>query len=177
MQMMAPEDRRAQILDKLADHVLAHGLGASSLRPLAKAAATSDRMLLYYFADKGELISAVLQHIAGRMVTLMEAAATPEPLPYDALLARLFAALSDPGFAPYMRVFLEVASGAANGDAALAQIGETIGRGFLDWGKAQLQSDTPDADAARLLVTLEGTVFLRAIGMGDVCQTALGPTG
>ena len=134
-------------------------------------------MLLYYFADKGELIAAVLQQIAGRMVTLMEAAAPPEPLPYDALLARLFATLSDPGFAPYMRVFLDVASGAANGDPMLATIGETIGRGFLAWGKAQLKSDTPDADAARLLVTLEGTVFLRAIGMSDVCEAALAPRG
>jgi hypothetical protein len=75
-----------------------------------------------------------------------------------------------------MRVFLEVASGSANGDASLARIGESIGRGFLDWGKAQLKSDTPDIDAARLMVTLEGTVFLRAIGMGDVCRTALGTT-
>ncbi len=171
--MGPPDDKRALILDKLADHVLAHGLSASSLRPLAKAAGTSDRMLLYYFADKSALIAAVLQHIAGRMVFLMEGAAAPEPLPYAALLTRLSAALSDPGFAPYMRVFLEVASGAANGDAALAQIGEAIGRGFLDWGKAQLQSDTPDIDAARLMVTLEGTVFLRAIGMEDVCRTAL----
>ena len=39
------EDRRALLLGKLADHVLAHGLSASSLRPLAKAAGTSDRML------------------------------------------------------------------------------------------------------------------------------------
>lgn len=170
---MTPDDKRALILDKLADHVLAHGLSASSLRPLAKAAGTSDRMLLYYFADKSELIAAVLQHIAERMVVAMEAAAAPEPLAYAALLTRLSAALSDPRFAPYMRVFLEVASGAANGDATLAQIGEAIGRGFLDWGKVQLQSETPDVDAARLMVTLEGTVFLRAIGMGDVCETAV----
>lgn len=171
--MTIPEDKRALILDKLADHVLANGLSASSLRPLAKAAGTSDRMLLYYFADKGELVAAVLQHIAHRMVTLMESAAAPEPLPYEALLARLSVALSDPGFAAYMRVFLEVASGSANGDASLARIGESIGRGFLDWGKAQLKSDRPDEDAARLMVTLEGTVFLRAIGMGDVCERAL----
>jgi len=173
---MASDEKRALILDKLADHVLAHGLSASSLRPLAKAAGTSDRMLLYYFTDKSALIAEVLQHIAARMVIAMEGAAAPQPLPYDVLLARLSAALSDPGFAPYMRVFLEVASGAANGDATLSQIGEAIGRGFLDWGKAQLQSDTPDIDAARLMVTLEGTVFLRAIGMGDVCRTALGTT-
>lgn len=170
---MVSDDKRTQLLDRLADHVLAHGLSGSSLRPLAKGAGTSDRMLLYYFTDKNELIAAVLRHIAGRMMTLMDAAAAPSPLPYDQLLGRIMATLDDPAFSPYMRVFLEVASGAANGDAALGHIGEALGRGFLAWGKAQLESDTPDADAARLLVTVEGTVFLRAIGMRDVCDQAI----
>ena len=170
--MTPSDDKRAMILGKLADHVLAHGLAASSLRPLATAAGTSDRMLLYYFADKSELVAAVLHHIAGRMVTLMEGASAPKQLPYEALLALIMATLDYPAFSPYMRVFLEVASGAANGDATLARIGEAIGRGFLQWGKAQLDSDTPDKDAARLLVTVEGTVFLRAIGMRDVCDQA-----
>lgn len=166
------EDKRAQILDRLSDHVLTHGLNASSLRPLAKAAGTSDRMLLYYFADKGELIAAVLQHIATRMVSLMETHAAPEPLPYDALLARIMATLRDPRFWPYMRVWLDVASRAANGDALLSRIGEMVGRGFLHWGKAQLASAHPDRDAARLLVMVEGSVFLRAINLGDVSDAA-----
>jgi len=43
---MAATDRHDALIDWLADHVLAHGLSASSLRPLAKAAGTSGRMLL-----------------------------------------------------------------------------------------------------------------------------------
>ena len=56
--MTKPDSRRTEIVERLADHVLAHGLSASSLRPLAKAAGTSDRMLLYYFADKSEMMTA-----------------------------------------------------------------------------------------------------------------------
>ena len=50
--MVEASDKRAALIDKLADHVLADGLLHASLRPLAKAVGTSDRMLLYYFKDK-----------------------------------------------------------------------------------------------------------------------------
>jgi AcrR family transcriptional regulator len=171
--MKKSADRRALILDKLADHILAHGLIASSLRPLAKAAGTSDRMLLYYFTDKAELIAAALETIAARTVGMLMARATPHPLPYDALLQQLGTLLDDPELWPYLRVFLEMASRSANGDMLYREIGERIGRGFYAWGMNQLESDNPKVDAARLLVATEGMIYLKAIGLSDVARTAL----
>jgi hypothetical protein len=55
-------------------------------------------------------------------------------------------------------------------------VGEQIGRGFLEWGRAQLKSDTDaqrDIDAARLLVSMEGMLFLKSIGLDDVNAKAL----
>jgi hypothetical protein len=55
-------------------------------------------------------------------------------------------------------------------------VGEQIGRGFLEWGKAQLQSDSEaqrDIDAARLLVSIEGMLFLKSIGLDDINAKAL----
>ena len=49
-------ERREAAIERMADYVLSEGLGAATLRPLAAAAGTSDRMLLYYFADKDELL-------------------------------------------------------------------------------------------------------------------------
>jgi AcrR family transcriptional regulator len=171
--MNKTDDRRAEILDRLADHILAHGLIASSLRPLAKAAGTSDRMLLYYFADKAVLIGAALETISTRTVALLMERTSPEPLPYAALLKKLQLILDDEALWPYFRVFLEVASRSANGDALYRDIGERIGRGFHAWGMAQLESDQPEADAARLLVMTEGTIFLKSIGLHDVARKAL----
>jgi AcrR family transcriptional regulator len=174
--MKSAEDRRAAMLDRLADHVLAHGLIASSLRPLAKAAQTSDRMLLYYFADKSEIIAATLQVVAARMVLAMNARVAAKPLPYNGLLAHLSAVLLVPAFWPYMRVWLEIASRAAGGDPFYTTIGGQIGRGFLAWGAGQLDSSdeaTRVVEAARLLVAIEGAVLLKAIGMGDVASDAI----
>lgn len=173
--MTRNDDRRAAILERLADHMLARGLSASSLRPLAKAAGTSDRMLLYYFADKDELVAATLEVVAARLTALL-AARTGAPLPYDALLAKLVETLLDDALWPYMRLWLELASMAAGGDPLAKRVGEQLGRGFLAWDMAQL--DCPDpamrmAQAARLLLTIEGLVLLKSIGLDDIGEAAL----
>ncbi|OYY91526.1 MAG: hypothetical protein B7Y45_02920 [Sphingomonas sp. 28-66-16] len=173
---MKADDRRAAIIDRLADHVLAEGLSGSSLRPLAKAAGISDRMLLYYFKDKAEVIAATLDCIAARLTGLLAARRSPQPLPLDRLRAELVAALMDEALWPYMRVWLDVAAQAAYGDAALHAIGERIGRGFLAWGESQLDSATPEQraiDAARLLVTIEGNLLLKSLGLEDVARRAV----
>ena len=172
-------DRRAAILDQLADHVLSHGLIASSLRALAKAADTSDRMLLYYFKDKPEIIAATIEVVAARMVLRMNVMASPNPLPLDALVRHLSAVLSHAEFRPYNRLWLEIASMAARGDPFYVQVGEVIGRGFLGWGAAQLASRNTAAherDAAKLLIMIEGIIFLSSIGLSDVVDCAIGST-
>ena len=173
--MARADDRRAVLLDRLADHVLAHGLSASSLRPLAKAAGTSDRMLLYYFADKGAVIAAVLAVVAARLVGLLATRTSAEPLPYDRLKPELIAVLFDADIWPYMRLWLELASLAAHGDPLFRAVGEQLGRGFYAWGLSQLDSADPDTreiEAARLLVVIEGTLLLHSIGLADVAARA-----
>ncbi|WP_309645950.1 TetR/AcrR family transcriptional regulator [Phenylobacterium sp.] len=173
---MKSDDRRAAILDRLADHVLAHGLSAASLRPLAKAAQTSDRMLLYYFKDKAEIIAATLDQVSLRLVALLEDQTAKTPLPLADLRTQLLTLLFAERLWPYMRIWLEVAALAARGDPVYRDVGERIARGFLAWGAAQLDSPTPDAreaDAARLMVTIEGMLLMRSVGLEDVCRKAL----
>lgn len=170
------ESRRQDIIQRLTDHVLAEGLSASSLRPLAKAAGTSDRMLLYYFPDKGALIAAVLEVVAARMVILLDARKDPGPLPYALLKRQLLDIAFADDLWPYMRLWLEMASLAALGDPVFRAVGEQMGRGFLAWGTAQLDSAGPAAreiEAARLLVAIEGTLLLKSVGLGDIAELAI----
>jgi len=169
-QMTRKADRRAAILQRLADHMLEHGLAASSLRPLARAVGTSDRMLLYYFADKDELFAATLEVVAARLVALLSASAGP-PLPYAPLLARLGTLLLDDTLWPFMRLWLELASRAAGGDALARRVGEQLGRGFLVWVEAQLASGD-QGQAARLMAIVEGMVVLKSLGLDDIAADA-----
>lgn len=174
--MTKTDTRRAEIIQRLADYVLAEGLSAASLRPLAKAAGTSDRMLLYYFADKRAIITAVLEQISARLVGLISDRTAPEPLPLEELRRQLAELLFEDALWPYMRIWLQVAARAAMGDSFYRGVGEQIGRGFLDWGKMQLKADSAaqlEVDAARLLVSMEGMLFLKSIGLDDVNAKAL----
>jgi AcrR family transcriptional regulator len=171
-----PDTKRADIIQRLTAYVLAQGLSASSLRPLAKAAGTSDRMLLYYFKDKSEIITAVLEQISAQLVEMVSAHAAAEPLPVDVLRRKLAGIVFEDALWPYMRIWLDVAARAAMGDPFYRAVGEQIGRGFLEWGKAQLQSDSEaqrDIDAARLLVSIEGMLFLKSIGLDDINAKAV----
>ncbi len=174
--MVVSDERRAALLDMLADYVLAQGLSASSLRPLAKAAQTSDRMLLYYFKDKSAVIYATIERVMFRLVAEMEAQKTKTPLPLDQLQKELSAIVCADALWPYMRLWLEIASLAARGDPFYRTVGEQIARGFLAWGAAQLDSKSPEqliTDAAKLLVTIEGMVVLKSVGLDDVLQKAV----
>jgi AcrR family transcriptional regulator len=162
------DDRRDKLLERLADHVLTHGLAASSLRPLAKAAGLSDRMLLYYFKDKDALVQAVLATIVARLTVRLEALVSPQPKPLDELAAILVPYMCSQDFWPYMCVWLEIATFSARGDAFYRAVGSQIGEGFLAWGANQLESPTPTqakTDAMALLVRIEGSVVLHSLGI------------
>jgi AcrR family transcriptional regulator len=107
-------DRREAAIDRMADYVLSAGLAGATLRPLAAAAGTSDRMLLYYFADKDELLTAVLDRIAARLLSELEdAISIGPPRPFVMLLEQVWAVLGSESLKPYMNVWLDLASGAA----------------------------------------------------------------
>lgn len=170
--MTKSDDRRAAILNRLADHVLAQGVSASTLRSLAKAARTSDRMLLYYFNDKAEIIAGTLAVISQRLTSVMDAQIAQTPLAFEALYRRIVDIVLAEALWPYMRLWLEIASLAARGDPLYRAVGEQIGRSFLAWGSAQLDSTTPAQhadDAARLLIMTEGMVLLKSVGLDGLC--------
>src|SRR3954453_4161796 len=66
-------NQREELLERATDHVLAHGLIGLSLRPVAAAVGTSDRMLIYHFTSRDALVSAVVARATERAVREVEA--------------------------------------------------------------------------------------------------------
>ncbi|MGW8955837.1 TetR/AcrR family transcriptional regulator [Streptomyces sp. NPDC055709] len=60
--MPRPADlaKRQDLLERVRDYVIKHGLSGLSLRPMARALGTSDRMLLYYFGTKERMVAEAL---------------------------------------------------------------------------------------------------------------------
>jgi AcrR family transcriptional regulator len=163
------QPRRHVLLESLIDHVLVSGLGAASLRPLAKAVGTSDRMLLYYFPDKAALLRAILGGIAGRLMRLLEQNRSADRLSPDEFQARMIPLVFNDAIWPYMQLGLELAGFAVRGDPVFRDVGEQIVRGFLAWTGEQIS--VPDdamteTIATQLLIAIEGAVMLKSLGLG-----------
>ena len=121
------------------------------------------------------MMTATLGVIAMRIMAAMEARKAPAPLPIEQLQPIMLDAMVDDEMWPFMRVWLEIASLAANGDVFYRAVGEQLGRGFLSWGAAQV--DAPEEaqrqrQAAQLLVMAEGMVVLKSIGLDGEARVA-----
>ncbi len=66
-------DKHDALLHAATDHVLESGLIGLSLRPLAAAVGTSDRMLIYHFGSRDALVSAVVAETSRRAVEVIDA--------------------------------------------------------------------------------------------------------
>lgn len=167
---------RENLLPLLAAHVLEHGLAGLSLRPLAKAAGTSDRMLLYHFGTKDRLVAELLEYIAaGFQVALDEVLPTGRMESRAAVLEAVAAATRGPAFGPYLVLWWQIVAGAAQGEAAYKAAAGAIMDRLFDWLKELLPlGDPAPHEAARHILTLiEGAQMLDAIGRPDYADAAL----
>ena len=91
---MPEETRRDALLAACTDHVLAEGLIGLSLRPLAKAVGTSDRMLIYHFGNRDGLVAAVIDEATSRSVSHLGSMRAPRTV--KAAVIQLWEAYLEP---------------------------------------------------------------------------------
>jgi AcrR family transcriptional regulator len=108
MPRTADEKRREELLDRAVDYVLEHGLSDLSLRPLAKAAGASPRLLLYYFGSKEALLIEVIRRGRVRQQATMQHLELTASLGPRAITRTLWRHFSEPRWEPLMRLFFEV---------------------------------------------------------------------
>ncbi|MBX7496537.1 TetR/AcrR family transcriptional regulator [Qipengyuania sp. 6B39] len=167
---------RETLLPLLAAHVMEHGLADASLRPLAKAAGTSDRMLIYHFGNKDAVVEALLDYLGGMFAAALDTAFPQERAASRRACAEtVYDITARPEFAPFFRVWWDIVAGCADSNEAyLAAAGGMMDL-LLDWVVAHLPEDDPDPTAgARVVMTaIEGAQMLRAVGRGDIGQAGL----
>lgn len=73
-------DRRRELLAATVDYLGEHGLAGLTLRPLARAIGTTDRMLIHHFGSKESLIEQALAASRPPMDEIASSGATPADL-------------------------------------------------------------------------------------------------
>lgn len=167
---------RETLLPPMAAHVLAHGLGGASLRPLAKAAGTSDRMLIYHFGNKETLITELLGYIAAMYSGALDAMLGDDrPATRQECLARILGAGSNPAMQAFLVLWWDIVAGAARGLPGYLAAAEAMMTKQLAWLEQQMPADDPDpAGGARYLMTvIEGTLMLAAVGHRETALQGL----
>lgn len=165
--MSKREEQRAQALEKITAHMLKTGLGQTSLRQLAAVAGTSDRMLLYYFADKNDVIVSALTLLAGSLTERLEDG-FPEGtrLPAAELFAKATALTRGPEVRPFMSLWLEIVAAAGRGEEPYRSVAEAISAGFIAWIEARLapaEGQDGHATALMLFSMIDGLELLEAV--------------
>jgi len=166
--MSIKDDQREKVVERLAGHLLETGLAKTSLRELAKAAGVSDRMLLYYFADKAEVLSAAAIRVADQVARDLDATLPPgvrlAPGPMIELSAEMTAS---PQMRRFMRLWVEMIGAAARQEAPFDTIAAQILANFRTFLMPRL--DVPEGTDREALA---GAIIAMVDGLAliDICS-------
>lgn len=102
------EQRRDVLLAAATDYALSAGLVGLSLRPVAAAVGTSDRMLIYHFGTRDALVSAITTESGYRAVAAIDA--LPGARTVRAGVKALWSAYRSPQLAPLLTLYCQAAA-------------------------------------------------------------------
>jgi len=159
------------LLPLLADYVLKHGMAGASLRPLAKAAGTSDRMLIYHFGNKERLISELLKFIADAYSRALDRALSgTRPKSRQELLDRITSFTGGPEMEPFLALWWDIVAGSARNVPGYRHAEQSVMSHLLEWLIGQMPEGDPDPEggAQFLLTLIEGAQMLSTAGYAKV---------
>jgi AcrR family transcriptional regulator len=165
---------RERLLDACTTYALEHGL-PDRMGPLAAAAGTSTRMLVYHFGTRDRLLREVLRRARERQREAFGEMLRPRPgEPYLDTLAGVWAQMTGPQGRPYLRLFDQLHIAGLRDSAGrplwpdFRRIATTDWLGPLEAGLATMQR--PEL-ATVVLAMLRG-LLMDLDATGDVARTA-----
>lgn len=163
--MAVKETQRVEATEAIADHLLKEGLARTGVRRLAAAAGISDRMLLYYFKNKDEVMLAALSALAGRLTGQLDAAIPVGAglLPGD-MFDQAAALIDQPDVRPFLNLWIEATAFAVRRISPYPMIAGALAQGFLTWMEQRLadrSGSTPADDASMLMGMIDGLEIVR----------------
>jgi AcrR family transcriptional regulator len=152
--MTDPTTERERLLSLVADHILASGVSGLTLRGVSRAVGSNNRMLLYYFESKEQLIAAGLTEVHSRFPRLrraLDGLVGDAPLPTR--LHQVWLDVSAPENAPFLRLFFEVFGLAAHEPDRYLTFLESVGTDWVARVAAAIEADGAAPDVALRLGT------------------------
>ncbi len=165
----AGEERREVLLERIVDHVLLHGITGLTLRGIASAVGSNNRMLIYYFGSAQQLIVTALVAAGDRFSdtfrSLGDGAKPAAPSGAEAVsellrdqdksfatrLDQLWTAFADPTQQAFIRLFFGVLGLAAYDRENYAGFLHNVSFSWVDDLSAAIAAEGVEDEEAKLL--------------------------
>ncbi|HEY7887443.1 MAG TPA: TetR/AcrR family transcriptional regulator [Steroidobacteraceae bacterium] len=165
---MAP--RKHELVEAAIGYLVEHGLADLSLRPLAAAAGTSARLLIYHFGSKERLLAEVLDTLQSRLRASFDAVSAAGQEGEAPLQTFWKWAISRRSF-PSLRLLYELQILAAQKPESYGRYLERNSRDWLELVRTALPpAERTDAMATLLVAVFDG-LFLELVSTGDRRRT------
>lgn len=164
--------------DALLDAALAvaadEGLHRLSFGRVATRAGTSDRVVVYYFPSKDDLVAGVLDRVGALLLAMLAPVLDGTVDDHRALARTVWSAVGTAGSEPLVAVYVEALGLAASGTAPYTTAAPAVVEAWTGWFAEHL---TGDADARRSearasLALVDGLLLLRVAAGEDAAHDA-----
>lgn len=158
-QLQKTEERRKAIVAAVAAHLIAEGFRNSGLRALAKSVGMSDRMVMYYFETKEQLVAEAISTIGDTLADGMEASLPAGTASARQILAALLGAEQSEELKAIMRLWFEIVGLAIRGDEPYKTTASLLLTRSEERIRDKLRSDQKHR-AREVLASLEGELMI-----------------
>lgn len=151
------------LLEKVLAYLLEHGLHDLSLRPLAKAAGTTARMLIYHFGSKEQLLVGALELAQREQLRVLSDFPAPQAKAEE--LKRLWEWFTSDELEPFVRLVIMAEIQGLNGRTVYTSFAEQTLDQWTSFMQGRLACASP---TARLVMTTFTGLLLDKVIIGDV---------
>lgn len=171
---MGHKHTREEILDGALATAFEVGLSKVSFGRVAKTLGTSDRVVVYYFPSKEDLLGEVLGVLGMQLQSTLAPAFDARQPDHLALARAAWPLLATVAVDPVFALFFEANGLAATGLEPFASVVPMLVEGWIAWAAAFLEGTAPQRrrEAAAAVALLDGLLLLRQLAGAEVAAQA-----
>ena len=163
-----------EILDGALAAVFDDGLSRLTFGRLARRLGISDRVIVYYFPSKNDLIGEVLLSVGERLRSALAPALSASVADHVDLVRVVWPVLARVEVDPVFALFFEAGGLAAAGIEPFEELVPQLVAGWIDWASGFI-GGTPAQrrnEASAAIATLDGLLLLRQLAGAEVADRA-----
>jgi len=165
---------REEILDGAVAVAFDDGLSTLTFGRVANRLGTSDRVVVYYFPSKDDLISSVLVALGTRLQATLAQTLTSHVSSHIELARIVWPVLAHPDTDPMFALFFEANGLAATGRDPYRSIVPSVVTAWIDWASELINGDGEQrrAEAEAAIALLDGLLLLRQLAGPEAADRA-----